>query len=285
MAILAKPFGEILFFIYKHLAFENYGVAIILFTLLIKVVLLPLTIKQMKSTAKMQEIQPQLQEIQKRYKNDKEKLQQETLKVYQENNVNPMGGCLSLFIQMPILISLFYVITQPLTYMLGKSKDVITELAGYVGAQLGKANVHSQIEILNYFSRHVDELGQFADKLSPSELINFNFLGLNLGLTPTINTGKLFGPEMAVYLPLLLIPILGVVATYFSSKMMMPQNKGGKENNPATPNSMLYVGPLLTLIFSFQLPAGVGLYWIAGYVFQILQQLYINKVVMKKEAT
>jgi hypothetical protein len=91
--IIARPLGEFLLFIYNTLAFHNYGLAILTFTLVVKLVLLPLTVKQYRSSAKMQELQPLIQEIQKRYKNDKEKLNQEMIKVYQENNYNPAGGC------------------------------------------------------------------------------------------------------------------------------------------------------------------------------------------------
>jgi YidC/Oxa1 family membrane protein insertase len=282
MNFVAKLFGQLMYFIYKYLAFENYGLAIILFTLFTKLLMLPLTIRQMKSTSKMQEIQPKIQDIQKRYKNDKEKLNQEMMRVYKENNVNPAGGCLPLLIQLPILLSLFYVITGPLTYMLNKSKEVVETLSAYVSQHVEKMSYHVQIEIMNYFSGHVDELKQFSDLLKPEELINLKFLGLNLGLTPTISTEKLFGPQAATYLPLLLIPIIGVVTTFISSKMMTPPTQSDSDRGGMS-NSMMYIGPVLTLMFSFQLPAGVGLYWIAGYVFQIFQQLYINKYVMKKK--
>ncbi len=285
---IADPFGDVLYFIYNNLAFKNYGVAIILFTVLIKLVLLPLTIKQMRSTTKMQEIQPKIQEIQKRYKNDKEKLNKEMMRVYQENKVNPAGGCLPLLVQMPILISLFYVITRPLAYMLNKSKESIDILTEFVKQHVDKVGFHAQIEIINYFNEHLEQLEQFSEYLKPSELINLKFLGLNLGLIPTIESEKLFGPESAIYLPLLLIPIIGVAATYISSKMMSPQqtDQSKQGSSGGMSNTMKYIGPVLTLVFSFQLPAGVGLYWIASYVFQIFQQLYINRVVLnKKEVT
>ena len=103
---IAVPLGQFLNFIYNTLAFHSYGLAIIIFTLVIKIVLLPLSINQYRSMARMQEVQPEIQEIQKRYKNDKEKLNQELMRVYQEKKVNPAGGCAPLLIQMPILISL-----------------------------------------------------------------------------------------------------------------------------------------------------------------------------------
>lgn len=287
---IAYPLGQILYFIYNNLAFFNYGLAIIIFTLIIKLVLLPLTIKQYQSTAKMQLIQPQIQELQKRYKNDKEKLNQELMKVYQENKVNPAGGCLPLLVQMPILISLYWVITQPLKFMLEKTPEQINTLISKVPE--GFATGYSkQIAVLDYFSQFPERLAGLENLLTRDELINLQFLGLNLGKIPTLNTSLLFGPEASTYLPLLLLPVVGVITTFISAKLSMPkkdkdQNKGKTKSQGAAgsmQNSMLYMGPILTLIFSFQLPAGVVLYWIAGYVFQIFQQLYINKHVIEKK--
>lgn len=281
---IAGPLGKALYFIYDVLAFRNYGLAIIFFTLFIKIVMMPLTIKQTKSTAKMTEVQPMLKDIQKRYAGDKEKINQETMKLYQEKGVNPMGGCLPLLIQFPILISLFSVITRPLTFMLGKSKEVIEVLKAFVNGQLGVVAKYPEIEIVNYFHAHAADLNLDSIKgiLSKSELINFNFLGLNLGLTPTINTTKLFGAEMWTYLPLLLIPILATLLTFVASKMTAPPAAPGAENQGGSMKMMQYMGPVITLIFSFQLPAGIGLYWVAQNVFQIAERLIINKFVINK---
>ncbi len=285
---IAKPLGQFLYFIYNTIGFNNYGLAIIVFTLIVKVVLLPLTLKQYKSTQKMQEIQPKIQEIQKRYKNDKEKLNQELMKVYQENKVNPAGGCLPLIVQMPILISLYWVITQPLKFMLKKAPEVIEQLIARV-PETFPMGFSQQIGVLDYFSQNADKLLGIENLLRVDELINLQFLGLNLGRIATYNTDLLFGPESHIYLPLLLLPIIGVITTYISSKMSMPQNTQNNKNTSAQNTSggmgksMMYIGPVMTLIFSFQLPAGVVLYWIAGYVFQIFQQLYINKKVLSKK--
>lgn len=298
---ICHPLGKFLYFIYNTLAFHNYGFAIIIFTIVVKLVLLPLTLKQYKSTTKMQAIQPQLQEIQKRYKNDKEKLNQEMMKLYTENGVNPAGGCLPLLVQMPILISLYWVIVQPLKFMLGKSQDQIakiveafsTSYSSLTGTPLGQ-NVmmatSKELSALNFFNDHRQFLDTVKGILNADELINFNFLGLQLGQTASYSTDKLFGPEMHIYLPLLLLPIIGVVTTFLSTKLSMPKkqpNKSGDQSQMANSmtNSMMYIGPFMTLIFSFQLPAGVVLYWISGYVFQIFQQLYINKTILKKNET
>jgi YidC/Oxa1 family membrane protein insertase len=122
---ISFPMGAVLKFIYDNIAFQNYGIAIIFFTMGVKSLLLPLSIKQVKSTSKMSELQPQMQEIQKKHKDDKEKQSAEIMKLYKENKVSPAGGCLPLLVQMPILFSLYYVISQPLKYMVGKSPEII----------------------------------------------------------------------------------------------------------------------------------------------------------------
>lgn len=285
--IVAKPLGAFLYFCYNSLAFHNYGLAIIIFTIVVKLVLLPLTIKQYKSTAKMQELQPQIKEIQTRYKNDKEKLNQELMKVYADNKANPTGGCLPLIVQMPIILSLYWVIIQPLKFML--NKDPITEIpkiVDFVTKIKGAANMGYQKEIaaLNYFYENPEQLANIGGILKKSELINMNFLGLNLGLIPSYQW-SVISQNIGTYLPLLIIPIVAVITTFISTKLSMPKQTPDNKNSAAaaTTNSMLYVGPIMTLIFSFQMPAGVGMYWSIGYVFTIFQQLYINKYVMKKK--
>src|SRR4051812_32248399 len=125
---IALAMGQILKLIYFNMSFLSYGLAIIILTVVIRLILLPLYVKQYRSTSRMQEIQPQIQEIQKRYKNDKEKLNQELMRIYQENKVNPAGGCLPLLLQMPILFSLYWVISQPLKFMLRKDPAIIQQI-------------------------------------------------------------------------------------------------------------------------------------------------------------
>ncbi|MFZ5987481.1 MAG: YidC/Oxa1 family membrane protein insertase [Bacillota bacterium] len=269
MNFIPQFLGQILFFIYDKLAFHNYGVAIILFTIFIKLALLPLTIKQYKSTAKMQELQPLMQEIQRKYKNDKEKQTQEMMKMYQEHKYNPASGCLPILVQMPILFSLIYVIGKPLTYMLGKTAEEIKTLIDKVPAP--------------------DRIKGFYEQIpaAPQAGIDLEFLGLNLGLVPKFNPSDLFGPEMAQYLPLLIIPILAVITTYLSTKMATPRLKNNKNNandmSAAMQKNMMLMAPVMTLFVSFQFPAGLGLYWLTGNVFQIVQQFFINKFIMKKK--
>lgn len=287
---IANPLGQILLFIYNNLSFANYGLAIIIFTVIIKLILLPLTVKQYKSTAKMQVIQPQIQEIQKRYKNDKEKLNQELMKVYQENKVNPAGGCLPLLIQMPILFSLFYVLREPLKFMYNKTPEVIEKIMAVVPESFTEG-FYKQVGVMNYlnqFPEKIQELG-LENLITRDEVLNLNFIGLNLGVIPSYKWADITG-DPSTYIPLLLLVVIGVVITFISSKMTMPKKKDDNKNNKSAgagmQNSMLYMGPIMTLIFSFSLPAGVVLYWIAGYIFQIFQQLYINKhIIDNKEVS
>lgn len=287
--LIARPLGQFLLFIY-NIAFHNYGLAIIIFTLIIRLALMPLTFKQYQSTAKMQKLQPQMEEIKKRYKDDKEKLNQEMMKLYQDNNYNPASGCLPMIIQLPIIMSLYWVIIQPLKFMLGKSADAINKIVEVAASGLGKTvqQMGTQKELLamNYFSDHQDKLSQVSEYLNKSELINFNsFLGLHLGTTASYQPNVLFGPEASVYIPLFILVIIATVTTYISSKLAMPgMNNASSQNNAmgCTNNSMLLMGPVMTLMFSFSLPAGVILYWMAGYVVAIVQQMYVNKHILKK---
>jgi len=172
---------------------------------------------------------------------------------------------------------------------LNKTPEQIEKLIEYVTQKVGQVAISAsrEIGVINYFNEHISEIANVSDILKPEELINLNFLGINLGLVPKISTDLLFGLQSSIYLPLLIIPILAVATTYISSKIMAPKtdsgNKGGSSTANSTQNMMLLLGPVMTLIFSFQLPAGVVLYWIASNVFQILQQLYINKYVMRKK--
>ncbi|MDF2523057.1 MAG: hypothetical protein K0R31_698 [Clostridiales bacterium] len=277
---IARVMGTILNFIYTNIG--NYGIAIIIFTIIIKLILLPLTIKQYRSTAKMQEVQPQIQEIQKRYKNDKEKLNQEMMRIYQENKVNPAGGCLPLLVQMPILFSLYYVISQPLKFMVGKTADQISQLVAKIPADAAKIAGNSDISIINYFSQHKDELVNLGGLLKPQELLNMNFLGLNLGLQPTFSYNSTLGIQ---YFGLLLIPILAAVTTFISVKYTTPQQAQGTGNDMSASmtKSMSTMMPLMTAFFAFSVPAGLGLYWIASNIIQIFQQMYLNKFVLKKK--
>jgi YidC/Oxa1 family membrane protein insertase len=209
-----------------------------------------------------------------------------------------------MLIQFPILIGLYTVLRSPLSYMLSKSWVTIANIANkmLVDLKLDKAldiqvitdgtlssiKTVNQLEIMNILNNSPDKLAMVSEYISKSELINLNFLGLNLGITPSINPSLLFGAEtMGTYLPLLILPIIAVALTIYSTiltKRKTDQNKPKvvdpkkKNQSAAMNNMMLYMLPLMTLYFAFILPASMALYWIITYSFQIGQQMLINKM-------
>lgn len=254
---LYKLFGAILKFFYELSG--NYGVAIILFTLAVNIILLPLTWKQQKSTTKMQSIQPELKKIQQKYKNDKEKLNMEMMKLYKDNDINPMGGCLPLLIQLPIIFILYQIVYRPLTYMIGMAPDAVEALKT-------AHNIHD-------YSAEIK-----IAAMDPNINIDFNFLGLNLSDTPS------FG----VFNWLWLIPLLAGVTTFALSWLTTRQanaRKAEREENSAadTMQTMTKIMPLLTVWFAFNFPAGIGFYWIMNNLFKMIQQLAVNKILSKED--
>jgi len=284
--VIAIPMGTILKFIYDNIAYQNYGIAIILFTVGIKSLLLPLTIKQYQSTLKMSELQPQMQQIQEKYKNDKEQQNNELMKFYQENKVNPAGGCLPLLIQMPILFSLYYVISQPLKYMVGKSPDLIAQLYEMIPQGADKIANMKDLSIITYFSSHAEQLEGVSHLLKPEDLLNMDFLGINLGAIPSWNLSNYLNPVAGLHsFLLLLIPVLSALTSYISVKYSMKDAPKTNETQPQTSmqKNMALLSPVMSGIIAFTVPAGLGLYWIAGNVFQIVQQIFMNRFVIKRQ--
>lgn len=276
---LLKGLGFIINFIYGLV--DNYGVAIILFTIVVKLLLLPLNIRSQRAMKKQQKIQPILAELQKKYANDKEKLQQEMMKLYRENNVSMMGGCLPLLIQMPILIALYQVIQKPITYIRGINlwdfQDKIQALMGN-GADVKAIIERNQIELANV----ANNTSGIADEWA----INFNFLGLDLSKAPMEGINKLFSGDfsnLGIVL-LVIIPILAVFTSWLSMKVTQIKQANNSDNPAAqTTGTMNLLMPLMTGFFTVSLPSGMGLYWTASSVCQIVQHIALNKYLEKEE--
>lgn len=305
---IAKILGQLLYFIYNTIAFRNYGLSLVFFTVIVKLALLPLTIKQIRSTQKMQEIQPEIQKIQQRYKNDKEKMNQEMMKIYQEKGVNPAGGCLPLFIQFPILISLFYAIRKPLTYMFGWTKEALgntiikimdidpsffpasrfpflDQLAGVKGdpvavASLFEKNPYYEVNIVDAINK-IPNLVQEG-----TEMIKLTFLKIfNLGIVPTYDF-KIIKENPGVYIPALVLVLLTVAVSFISSKISMAKTAQSNNQNQQmaqTSKTMMYFGAVMTLFISFQAPLGLTLYWLLSNLFQMAQQFFMDRYIKNKE--
>lgn len=267
---IKQGIGYILGWIYELV--PNYGVALILFTFAIKLLLLPLGLKQQKSMTKMQVMQPKLEALKEKYKNDQQKLSQETMKLYKEYNISPMGGCLPMLIQLPILILLYRVIQQPLEYMLHLNSGEISKFAAEFGLK-----AKEQIMI--------------AKK---ANLINFDFFGLDLSGNP--NSGGWFKLPM-------LIPVFAAVTTYLSSKVSMiiskkknedtkeqkptrvlspEQKNSGKPNTAEVGKTMTWMMPILTFYITSTFYSAIGIYWIASNIFSVGQTILLNGYYAKK---
>jgi len=242
---LVKLFDEILKFSYGFT--HNYGISIILMTILIRLILYPLMQKQMVSMREMQKIQPLMKEVQEKYKNDKERLNKELMTLYKEYKVNPMGGCLPLLIQMPILILLFQVL-RVFDY-----KDKLT--GDIVGGFLWIPN---QVEIILKDGLH-KVVGGLA---APEQLIHLPGSGI-------------FGMQYLGILPFL----IGVSMFYQQKMTTAPPTTPGKEGGSAeqTQKMMTIMMPLLIAFMSFSLPSGLTLYWLVSTLLGIGQQYFINK--------
>lgn len=305
--LITRPMGFIIEHIYGWVA--NYGLAIIIFTIIIKLILIPLNIRSQKAMKKQQKIQPLVAELQKKYANDQEKLNREMMKLYKENNISMAGGCLPMLIQMPILIGLYQVIQKPLSFLMGvdwSSAPVINEVirlrdlavqnglqdaAKYATTAMKDLANNAQINLSGWAATLGTE-GTYLENVTGNVhpwVINFDFFGLDLSQVPS----KAFSYIMALdfshmeIILLLIIPILAVIASFISMKVTQAQtgqNQNKDANNQAAQMSktMNLMMPLMTAFFTLTLPAGLGLYWIISSVTQIIQQLAINYYFDKK---
>lgn len=288
--LITRPMGWIIQQIYNLVA--NYGLAIIIFTVLIKLILLPLNVRSQKAMKKQQAIQPVLAKLQEKYKNDQEKLQREMMKLYKDNNISMTGGCLPMLIQMPILIGLYQVIQKPLSFlkgvdwMLQETIDKVYMLRDTFATGNLVSMTEEQLANLQQIklSTWATQLNGASDPWS----INFNFLGLDLSNVPSTALDALLRfdfSDMGKIL-LLLIPILAVLSQLLTTKLTMKmsgQDKKNANDQAAQMNkSMQLMMPLMTLFFTFTLPSGIGLYWIISSLMQIVQQVILDFYLNKK---
>ena len=318
---LGVIFGKLMFFIYNTIGFHNYVISLILFTIVYKLILLPLSIKQMKNTQKMQEVQPELMRLQERYKHDKEKLNEMTMKFYQEKGYNPTSGCLPLLIQFPIIFALFFVIRMPMTYMLelpakavgemviasvekgefskdtlkNKNYDAIKDNPIDVYMAYNTSDPYFEIRLIESYKKHPEIIDENPTlKEEQKELLkNFDlrmFNVFNLGVQPSPDPNKIKS-DPGVYVPALILLLIAVVVSYFTSRLMMPnatQKKDPKDKKAKDPNagcagkSMLYISPIMTLWIGTIAPSGLAFYWIINSVLSYLQHLLLN-IKFKKE--
>jgi len=326
---VAKLLGYIMegiFFCLDKIGIPNIGLSIILFTIVIYLLMMPLTVKQQKFSKLSAKMNPELQAIQAKYKNKKDnesmmKMNEETQAVYAKYGVSATGSCVQLLIQMPILFALYRVIYAMPAYV-GKIKDAFFPLVDELIAQPGSVEFIQTFKDAAMFTKqfandaftggNMDYIrNTFIDVLNRASTLEWtslaekfpslsadvsttvetlerynNFLGLNIGNSPSfivkeaIATGSYLMVAAAIA-----VPVLSAVTQWINTKLMpQPENNNSQDNAMASSmKTMNYMMPLMSAIFCYTLPAGMGLYWIAGSVVRSIQQVIINKHIDKMD--
>ena len=292
--IICIPFAWLVRLLYTLTG--SYGMAIILFTLVVKLIMLPFQMKSKKSMMRMSRMNGKIQEIQKKYANNQAKMQEEMQKLYAEEGVNPMSGCLWSFLPLPILLALYSIMRQPITHFMMLSTEVVQELVAKVTAAgvdmsaivqmkdgvavvkdgITQLQPYGQINLVKAITSQAPEAAAGLDKWIN---LDYNFLGLDLSATPSSVFGS-FRLEWAV-IGLILIPILAGGFQLLMSHVTMkqqPQNDGAGNST----KTMMYMMPLMSVYIGFIMPAALGIYWIAQSVFSLIQEIILGKFFNEK---
>ena len=306
MGIILQPFAWMLLFFYN--LFENYGLALILFGIVIKLVLFPVTLKSKKSMIQTTMLSGKMQQLQKQYGKDKERYNLEVQKLYEKEKVNPMGGCIWSLIPMFVLIALYGIIREPLTYFMGLNLEQIQVMAsqlnwsevavssGWVSASamekadnLFQNGAFNQLYLLSLLdSANLESVkaainAQFAGAGNSLFVLNFNFLGIDLSMIPTLMFWK-NGMDWAS-IGLFLLPLISVAVSTLSMKVSQATNQMNNQTKndqmDKTNKMLMWMAPIMSLWIGFTIPAGLSVYWIAQYFVQMLQEVICGKMLKK----
>lgn len=281
MGAISSIFGYVLNWLYEF--FNNYGIAIIILSILLRIILIPITIKQQSTMKKTAKLQDQMKILQVKYKNNPEKLNQEMINLYKSEKMSPFSGCFSSIIQIVIILSMFWLVSQPLTYMKKVDPEIINNYKQEMAQNAETRTAYPEIAIIE----------QKGDS-DPVVEINMDFLGINLSKVPTQSLN-----DWRVYI----IPILYILTSLISVKMTTSmQKKNNKEEkkdviiedgkvqeeeeiNPMEQmnKSMMYMMPIMSVMIAIIAPLGLALYWLVSNILMIIERLIINKVMSYKE--
>lgn len=296
----ANIFGYLLELLYNLV--NNYGLAIILFTILIKIILLPLSIKQQKSLKKSTEMQEKMKVIQFKYKNNPEKLNQEIMNLYKSEKISPFSGCLTAIIQLLLLLSIFYLVRSPLTFMEKMPSEDINKYVSQLQEE-GKevSSVYPEIDLIREYNwlkeKNPDDAN--IDKLN----LQMNFLGLDLSKIPQQNM-----TDYTVYI----IPALYILSSFISIRMTTSMQQKQQQKNSKktklidgqtgkelseevkeeeneidavmqTNKMMSWMMPIMSISIAFIAPLGLALYWLMNNVLMIIERLVLNKFLKTEE--
>ena len=268
----------------------SYGVALILFTLIVKLVLLPMSVKSKKSMLKMSRLSPQVKALEAKYGDDKQKYQLAVQQMYKEEGVSMGGGCLWSFIPLIILLPLYYVIREPITYMMHNSRSISEAIVAFIqasGENLGKNSYYAQLAAAGHIGDYMEELKSLAVTANANlQAMNFQFLGIDLAGIPSF---RFWDCEGWSEIGLFLIPVvsagLQAASMWISQKMnnQVATNADGEQDADAaktanqTNATMMLMMPLMSLWIGFSMPAAISIYWIAQAVFGAVQDYFLTK--------
>ena len=309
MVIILRPFAWLLLFFYN--LFSSYGLALILFAVVIKLILFPVTLKSKKSMIQTTMLSEKMQKLQKQYGKDRERYNLELQKLYEKEHVNPMGGCVWSLIPMFVLIALYGIIREPLTYFMGMSTEQIQALAtqlnwqevavtsGFMSPEAmeklvqqladGKINhifqngAYNQLHLLSLVKPENLEALRAAVGADGLFVLNFNFLGIDLSKIPTWKfwAGGITPGSVGLFL----LPIISVGVSFLSMKVSMSTSRMNNQAQNAqldsTNKMLLWMMPVMSLWIGFTVPAGLSVYWITQYFITMIQEVICGRMLKK----
>lgn len=292
MGAISNLFGYLLNWLYN--IFNNYGIAIIIFSIILRIILMPITIKQQKTMKKSAEMQKKMKDIQRKYRNNPEKLNQETIDLYKREKMSPFSGCFSSILQIVIILAVFYLVSKPLTYMKKVDTEVINNYVNEIREENGTVSAYSEIEVIQ----------KKADKeTNPDIYINMDFFGLDLSKVPNQNL-----KDYTVYI----IPALYVITSFISIKLSTKMQEKKKneqklisdgetpkteeelkaeaeqeeilESMQSVNKNMMYMTPIMSIFIAFIAPLGLALYWLVSNILMIIERIIVDKFFRKEDA-
>lgn len=304
ISFFANLFGYVLNFLYELIG--NYGLAIILFSVLVKIAMLPISISQQKTMKSSQKINDEMKQIQFKYKNDPEKLNQEVMALYKREKISPFSGCFGAIIQIILLFAVFYLVRSPLTYMKKVDPGLIEKMESVVQEQ-GNSSNYKEIAVINYMNKQEDKSQEpVSEEENNNEqeenqneensfnindykdeaYVNMDFLGLDLSKVPTEDLGDL---------KVLIIPTLYVISSFISIKLSTNMTNKKKKDEKLISDgtkgkveeeydameqankSMSWFMPLMSISIACIAPLGLALYWLVNNILMIFERLFLDK--------
>ena len=285
--LIRVPFGYLLDWLYTFT--NNYGLSLILFSLIVKLVLLPMSVKSKKSMLKMSRLSPQVKALEAKYGDDKQKYQMAVQQMYKEEGVSMGGGCLWSFIPLIILLPLYYVIREPITYMMHNTQSVSAAIVAFIqasGENLGKNAYYAQLAAAGHVGDYMEALKSLAVTANAHlQAMNFQFLGIDLAGIPSFRFWECEGwGEIGLFLIPVVSAGLQAASMWLSQKMnnQVATNADGEQDADAakaanqTNATMMLMMPLMSLWIGFSMPAAISVYWIAQAVFGAVQDYFLT---------